>query len=139
MAAAVRSAGPERLDQLLQQQGAGGLTSLQSKSLRAALLQIARSEEVELEDLSQFGDSVYRTSLRIRTPGGTSATLCMLLVRAMGISAGLDRTSVCHDIQLQAAGQLVDAGELVLAQRERHRGGIFLGLLGVPAHRPAPR
>jgi len=84
MAAALRSAGPGELEGVLQEQAATGLTSLQARSLRAVLLQLAKAQEVDVEDVSQFGQNVYRASLRLRSAGGTSASVCMLLVRADG-------------------------------------------------------
>ncbi len=84
MAAMLRSAGPEQLDQVLERQAASGLTAQQERSLRAALLQIAHAEEVEVQDVMRFGKNVYRTSLRLRRAGGTSTTMCMLLVRSDG-------------------------------------------------------
>lgn len=84
MVAALRSAGPEGLDQAIQEQAAGGLTAIQERSLRASLSRIATADAAELEDLSRFGRNVYRASLRLRSGGGTSATVCMLLVHADG-------------------------------------------------------
>ncbi|MCJ7544422.1 MAG: hypothetical protein MUP47_07650 [Phycisphaerae bacterium] len=84
MAAALRSAGPGELEGVLQRQAATGLTSLQAKSLRTVLLQLAKAKEVDVEDVSQFGQNVYRASLRLRSAGGSSVSVCMLLVRPDG-------------------------------------------------------
>jgi len=83
MAAALQKTGPEGLDNVFEEQAAGGLTPQQERGLRAALLQIAKADEVELEDLSRFGKNVYRASLRLRA-GGTSSEVCMLLVQSDG-------------------------------------------------------
>lgn len=84
MVGRLQSAGADGLEEAIARQAAGGLTAVQSKSLRASLAMIAKAETVELEDLSQFGRDVYRASLRLQSAGGTSATVCMLLVRSGG-------------------------------------------------------
>lgn len=84
MVGQLQSAGANRLEEAIARQAAGGLTAIQTQSLRASLAQIAQAKTVELEDLSQFGRDVYRASLRLRSAGGTSGTVCMLLVRSDG-------------------------------------------------------
>jgi hypothetical protein len=84
MAAALQKAGPEGLDKLYERQAASGLTPQQERSLRAAMLQIAKAQKVEVQDLARFGKNVYRASLRLRSAGGTSSEVCMLLVRSNG-------------------------------------------------------
>jgi hypothetical protein len=83
MVTALRSAAPAGLEAAIRQQTAGGLTELQAQTLEATLIQLARAEAVELEALDRFGDNVTRAALRV-TSGGSSRTVCLLLVRADG-------------------------------------------------------
>jgi hypothetical protein len=83
MLGALRSAGPAGLEEVIRQQAAGGMTELQAQSLRGALVSLAEAEAVELEDMDRFGEDVYRAAFRV-TAGGSSQSVCMLLVWADG-------------------------------------------------------
>jgi len=79
MIAALRSAKPVGLEVAIARQSAGGLSQLQARSLRDALVRIAAAESAQVVELSRFGEKVYRAVIEVRT-AEASEQVCMLLV-----------------------------------------------------------
>ena len=83
MIEALRRAGESRLDEVMRQQAAGGLSERQREALAATLRQIVLADKVELKTLDRFGDDVYRASLQL-TFRDSSSDLVALLVETGG-------------------------------------------------------
>jgi hypothetical protein len=82
---AIRAAGPDGLDGIVDRHGVGDLSTERRTALQAALRQLAIADEARLVRMDAFGEDVYRATFELSMDGETS-TASMLLVET---SAGL--------------------------------------------------
>ena len=66
MIAAVREAGPDRIDAVASEQAAGDLDDRQRQALVAALREVAEADAAELRKLDAYGPDVLRASIELR-------------------------------------------------------------------------
>ena len=78
---ALREAGKDRLDEMMQRQAADGLTANQHAALTAALGGLIAADSVELQQIDRFGDGVYRVSLLLSSEDNTTTVYLLLVMK----------------------------------------------------------
>ena len=74
----------ERLDPIVREQSAAGLTPAQQQTLQAVLGEVARAESVHLVRLDAFGQRVRRATLRCTSEGQTKDQALLLILDTDG-------------------------------------------------------
>lgn len=83
MIASLRQAGLEKLDETMRQQSASELDRRQRAGLRATLAEIIAADDVKLNSLDRFGQSVFRATLEV-SEGGQQSNVFILLIESEG-------------------------------------------------------